>query len=313
MEKLDDWMEEDQTPEKDAAVRRSTWISVCVNLLLTSGQVAAGLLSGSQGLLADGLHSLSDLLADFVVLLAAHHSRKEADEDHHYGHHRYENAASMVLGLLLLAVGVGMAWSAVGKLRMPESIAAVPLEALWVALGALLAKEVLFRYMLAVAERVKSSLLVANAWHARSDAASSLLVAIGIGGNLLGWPLLDPVAALVVGLMVGRMGWRFTWTALHDLADRSATAEETDRVRMEILGTPGVLGLHELRTRKAGDLLLVDVHLEIDGELSVREGHDIALEARRRVMDRHPVLNMMTHVDPMERAAGQLTLKPGDA
>lgn len=302
MDKLDNWMEEDASAEKDAAVKRSTWVSVGVNLALTVSQVTAGLFSGSQGLVADGVHSLSDLLADFVVLLAAHHSQKEADDDHHYGHHRYENAASMALGLLLLAVGVGMAWAAVGKLSHPDAITPVQTIALWVALGALVVKEGLFRYMLAVAERVKSGMLLANAWHARSDAASSLVVAVGIGGNLLGLPLLDPIAALVVGAMVGKTGWGFTWEAIHDLTDRSATEEETESIRQEILATPGILGLHELRTRKAGDLLLVDAHLEVNGQLSVREGHDIALDARRRVMSNHPVLNMMTHVDPVDPA-----------
>ena len=301
MEKMGDWMEEDQTPEKDAAVKRSTWVSVAVNLGLTAAQMAAGVISGSQGLIADSVHSLSDLLADFVVLLAAHHSKKEADADHHYGHHRYENAASLVLGLLLLIVGIGMIWAAVGKLRTPDSIAPVQSIALWVALSALVVKEGLFRYMLEVAERVKSSMLVANAWHARSDAASSLVVAIGIGGNMLGLPLLDPLAALVVGLMVGKMGWSFTWEAIHDLTDRSATEAETEKIRQEIITTPGIIGLHDLRTRKTGDLLLVDAHLEVDEDLSVREGHDIALEARRRVLDNHPVLNMMTHVDPVRK------------
>ncbi len=292
--------EDDASPEKDAAVQRSTGVSIGVNLGLTVTQVTAGLVAGSQGLVSDGLHSLSDLAADFVVLAAARHSGKAADEDHPYGHHRYENAASLALGLLLLLVGVGMAWSAIGKLQDPDAIAPVHLLALWVALGALVVKEVLFRYLLAVAERVKSSLLVANAWHARSDAASSLVVAVGIGGNLLGLPLLDPIAALIVGLMVGRMGVKFAWVAIHDLTDRAATEEEIRSIREEILATPGILGLHDLHTRKAGDLLLVDAHLEVDGDLSVREGHDIAFEARRRVMTRHPVLNMMTHVDPVE-------------
>ncbi|MEN9705827.1 MAG: hypothetical protein RLZZ393_1706 [Pseudomonadota bacterium] len=302
MEHPEDWLDEDEDhdPAKDAAVQRSTWTSVAVNLGLTVVQVVAGVLTGSQGLVSDGVHSLSDLSADFVVLLAARHSGKAADADHPYGHRRYENAASLVLGLMLLMVGLGMAWSAVGKLRDPDTIASVHVVALWVALGALLVKEGLFRYMLAAAHRVKSSLLVANAWHARSDAASSLVVALGIGGNLLGLPLLDPIAALVVGLMVGRMGWRFAWEAIHDLTDRSATEEEIARIRDEILATPGVLGLHDVHTRKAGDLLLVDAHLEVDGGLTVREGHDIAFEARRRVMERHPVLNMMTHVDPVE-------------
>lgn len=288
-----------ETPEREAAAKRSTWISVAVNLFLTATQVVAGWLSGSQGLIADGIHSLSDLVADFVVLLAVHHSRKGPDDDHHYGHQRYENVASLVLGGLLLAVGVGMVWTAVGKVQSPESIPAVQITALWVALAALVAKEALFRYMLAVAERVRSSMLVANAWHARSDAASSLVVALGIGGNLLGFRLLDPIAALIVGLMVAKMGWGFLWDALHDLTDRAATQAQIDAIAAEILATPGVLGLHELKTRKTGDMILADVHLEIDGNLTVVEGHRIAEQARRNVMARHPVLDLMTHVDPV--------------
>jgi len=302
MEKIDQFSEEIKTPEKEAATKKSTWVSVGVNLFLTTIQVVVGLISGSQGLVADGIHSLSDLVADFVVLLAVHHSKKEADDDHHYGHHRYENAASLVLGGLLLAVGIGMVWAAVRKLQVPTTIPTVQMAALWVALGALVLKEALFRYMLAVAERVRSSLLVANAWHARSDAASSLVVSIGIGGNLLGFGLLDPIAALIVGFIVAKMGWSFLWDALHDLTDRAASEEETQDIRKEILSTPGVLGLHGLRTRKTGDLLLVDAHLEVDGKLTVIDGHNIALEARNRVMEHHPVLNMMTHVDPIDKA-----------
>lgn len=286
-------------PARDAATRRSTWVSVAVNIGLTITQVIAGLWSGSQGLIADGVHSLSDLVADFVVLLAVHHGGKGPDEDHHYGHQRYENAASLVLGGLLLVVGVGMLWSAIHKLQAPETIATVHMAALWVALGALAAKELLFRYMLAVAQRVKSTLLVANAWHARSDAASSLVVAIGIGGNLLGFALLDPIAALIVGFMVGRMGWSFMWDALHDLTDRAASAEQISALEDTIRATPGVQGVHGLRTRKAGDMILADVHLEIDGLLTVEQGHEIAERVRHKVMAEHPVAYVMTHVDPV--------------
>ncbi|WP_027457822.1 cation diffusion facilitator family transporter [Dechloromonas agitata] len=277
---------EDASPEREAATKRSTWVSVAVNIGLTLAQVIAGIVTHSQGLIADGIHSLSDLVADFVVLLAVHHSQKAPDEDHHYGHQRYENAASLVLGALLLSVGIGMVWSAAHKLQAPEEIPTVHLTALWVALGALAAKEILFRYMLAVAERVRSSMLVANAWHARSDAASSLVVSIGIGGNLLGYPLLDPIAALIVGFMVARMGWSFSWDALHDLTDRAATEEQIAGIEADIRATPGVLGFHELRTRKTGDMILVDVHLEIDGNLTVAQGHEIAKAARLRVMSK---------------------------
>ena len=286
------------SPETGKAAQRSTWVSVAVNLLLACAQAVAGWLTQSQGLIADSIHSLSDLASDFVVLLALRHSRKAADEDHHYGHQRYENAACLALGMLLLVIGAGMVWSAATRLGHPQAIPLISPVALWVALGSLLTKELLFRYMLAVAQRVRSNLLVANAWHARSDAASSLVVAIGIGGNLLGLPLFDPIAAAIVGFMVAKTGWSFLWEALHDLTDRAATAEETERIRQEILGTPGILGVHDLRTRRAGDLLLVDAHLEVNGALTVEQGHQIAVDARARVMKRHPVLNMMTHVDP---------------
>ncbi len=297
MDDLKDSGEDAGSPEKQAAARRSTWASVAVNLALAAAQGIAGVLTHSQGLLADSMHSLSDLASDFVVLLALRHSRKAADDDHHYGHQRYENAASLVLGLLLFVVGAGMVWGAAVKIGQPQATDIAP-AALSVALASLLIKELLFRYLLAVAQRVRSNLLVANAWHARSDAASSLVVAIGIGGHLLGFPLLDPIAAVIVGFMVARTGWSFLWEALHDLTDRAATAEETERIRREILDTPGILGVHDLRTRRTGDLLLVDAHLEVNGALTVEDGHRIAVDARRRVMARHPVLNMMTHVDP---------------
>jgi cation diffusion facilitator family transporter len=284
-----------------AAGARSTWVSVAVNLLLSSVQISIGIFARSQSLVADGIHSLSDLVADFVVLFASHHSKKGADEDHPYGHQRFETAASLALGLLLLGVGVGMLWSATGKLGAPGTIAEVHIVALWVALGALIAKESLFRYMLAVAKRVKSGMLVANAWHARSDAASSLVVGIGIAGNLLGYPMADPVAALIVGFMVGKMGWNFAWDALHDLMDRAVDDAEVQAISQTLLETPGVRGLHDLKTRKMGDMIVVDAHIEVDAAITVEAGHDIAVNARNRVMQHHRVLNLMTHVDPQHR------------
>jgi len=294
---------EQDSPQRHQVARRSTLVSVVVNLVLSFVQIAVGVLAHSQALIADGIHSLSDLVGDFVVLLANRHSHKEADDDHHYGHQRYETAASLVLGMLLLSVGVGMLWSAVLKLSDPDTIPKVQVIALYVALAALTAKELLFRYMLAAAERVRSSMLVANAWHARSDAASSLVVALGIVGNLAGFPLLDPVAALIVGFMVGKMGWEFGWDALHDLMDRSASQDQIDEISAIIRRTPGVHGLHDLRTRKMGDMILVDAHIEVDGDLTVREGHDIASMARARVMKDLPVLDVLTHIDPVEPAA----------
>lgn len=301
----DDGEDAEHSPEsRAAAASRSTWVSVAVNLALTATQIAAGVLSKSQGLVADGIHSLSDLVADFVVLIANHHSRKDADADHPYGHHRFETAASLALGALLLAVGLGMLGSAIVKLEQPEAVPKVHVAALWVAGAALLAKEALFRYMLAVAKRVKSSMLVANAWHARSDAASSLVVGVGIVGNLAGYPILDPIAAAIVGFMVARMGWGFGWDALHDLMDRAVDEEELAAIRATLEQTPGIQGVHDIRTRKMGDMIVADAHIEVDAALSVEAGHDIAVQARHRVMQRHRVLNLMTHVDPWGRPDG---------
>ena len=287
--------------ERAAAASRSTWVSIGVNLVLTVVQIGAGTVAKSQALVADGIHSLADLVADFVVLFANHHSKKDADADHPYGHQRFETAASLVLGVLLLLVGAGMLWSAIGKLQTPEAVQKVHVLALWVAGGTLLCKELLFRYMLSVAKRVKSSMLVANAWHARSDAASSLVVGLGIIGNLLGYPILDPIAALIVGLMVAKMGWEFGWEAMHDLMDRAVDEAEVQAIRQTLMETPGVSDVHDVRTRKMGDMIVVDAHIEVDGAISVEAGHDIAVKARQRVLQRHRVLNLMTHVDPWHR------------
>lgn len=286
-------------PSLQQAAQRSLWLSVAVNVVLTVLQIVTGLWAGSQALVADALHSLSDLIADFVALLARRHSHKAPDDDHHYGHQRYETAASLALGLLLLGAGASMLLGAGNKITSATPLAPVHQAALWVALLTLLAKELLFRYMLKIASEVKSSMLVANAWHARADAASSLVVALGIAGNLAGYTWLDPLAAALVGFMVGKTGWGFAWDPLHDLMDRAADADTVAAIRATLLATPGVQGVHDLRTRRMADQIQVDVHLEIDGNLTVHQGHDIAAAARLRVMSSQPVLDVMTHIDPV--------------
>ena len=285
--------------QRAAAAKRSTWVSVFVNILLSIAQITVGTFAKSQALVADGIHSLSDLVGDFIVLFASHHSQKDADQEHPYGHQRFETAASMVLGVLLIMVAVGMLWAAFEKLKNPHEIPTVHGAALWIVGLALISKELLFRYMLKIAKRVKSSMLVANAWHARSDAASSLVVAVGIVGNLAGYPILDPIAALIVGLMIGKMGWQFGSSAFNDLMDRSADEQEVIDITATLLETPGVLGAHDIKTRKMGDMILVDAHIEVDASLTVEVGHDIGLAARHAVMQRHRVLNLMTHIDPV--------------
>ena len=285
-------------PERFAAARKSTWISIFINLLLTVLQVAAGYFGRSQSLMADGLHSLSDLLADIMVLFANRHGNRHADDKHPYGHARVETAATLILGVALAALGVALLFAAGMRLQHPEQVQPVHPLTLWIALIALAAKEGMFRYMLAVAKRVRSQMLIANAWHARSDAASSLVVVVGISGNLMGYTFFDLIAAAVVGVMIAHMGGKFAMEALAELIDTGLSAEEVESIRATLQSTPGVRGMHELRTRKMADNALVDAHILVDPKISVSEGHFIAESARQAVLRQHHVMDVLVHIDP---------------
>lgn len=284
--------------EEQRQALRSTWVSVWVNIFLASAQVTIGFFARSQALIADGIHSLSDLVADGVVLFAARHSHAEADETHQYGHARFETAASLAIGLILLATGIGMVWSAGVKLHAGVGMDAVHPIALATAALTLVAKEGLFRYMRRIGERLKSSLLIANAWHARADAASSLVVAVGIGANLMGYHSMDAVAAIIVGFMISKAGWEFSVEAFHGLTDHALDPEEIERIRQTILSVDGVRDQHGLRTRRMGDWAVIDVHIEVDTHLSVSEGHYIAETISARVKTEHRVAECTVHIDP---------------
>jgi cation diffusion facilitator family transporter len=284
---------------KRKIANKSTWTSVVVNFFLVIFQIVVGFFSKSSGLIADGFHTLADMLSDLIVLITSKKSLNPPDDDHNYGHHRYENAVGLFLGVLLLFVGCAMIWSAGKKLENSDQIAAVHVAALYASIICLVVKELLFRYLLNIAKRAKSSLLMANAWHARSDAASSLIVAIGIIFNLLGYHSFDLIAAIIVGVMILKMGWTFSHEAIHALTDKAADTDEVEKIKKIILETPGVINVHDLRTRKVGDSIIADVHIEVIGTLTVTEGHAIAVEARNRVMRSSRVLNLMTHIDPV--------------
>ena len=285
-------------PERFAAAQKSTWVSIFINLLLTFFQVVGGFFAHSQALMADGLHSLSDLLSDVLVLFANRHGNRHADANHPYGHARVETAATLILGAFLAVLGVVLLVAAAMRLQQPHALMAVNPLALAIAVFALVAKEGLFRYMLAVAKRVRSQMLVANAWHARSDAASSLVVIVGVAGNLLGFTFLDLVAAAVVGVMIAHMGGKLAFEAMAELIDTGLDAEEVEAIKQTLLNTHGVRSLHELRTRKMADNALVDAHIIVDPKVSVSEGHYIAEAARNAVLKNHHVMDVMVHIDP---------------
>lgn len=292
--------------EKQAVAVRTTWTSIALNSGLTVAQLVVGIIAHSQALIADGVHSLADLVSDFVVLIANKKAAAVPDIDHNYGHSRYETVASLFLGGLLIAVGAGMLWRAGTRIMHLQDIPAVHASALAVAIIVLVSKEALFRYMLRAAERVRSAMLVANAWHARSDAASSLVVALGIVGSLAGFRILDPIAAALVGFMIGKMGWSFAWDALQDLSDRALDEATTADLRDILLRTPGVRDVDELRTRKMGDLAIVDAHILVDPLITVSEGHFIAESARAHMLADSRVIDALIHVDPESDSANPL-------
>lgn len=287
-----------RTNQEQRQALRSTWVSVWINVVLASTQVVVGYFARSQALIADGLHSLSDLLADGVVLFAARHSHAAADAEHPYGHARFETAASLAIGIILLVTGMGMVWSAGTKLHAGTGMNAVHPVALAVALMTLTAKEFLFHYMRRIGERLKSSMLIANAWHARADAASSLVVAVGIGANLMGYHSMDAVAAIIVGFMIAKAGWGFSVDAFHSLTDHALDPEEIKRIRNTAQSVSGVQDIHELRTRRMGDWAVIDMHIEVDPHLTVSEGHYIAEQISAHVKDAHRVAECTVHIDP---------------
>lgn len=286
-------------PERFRAGQRITWVSVAVNVVLTTMQVIVGFIANSMALVADAMHTLSDIVADAFVLWANRKGAEVADADHPYGHGRYETAASLVLGLLLTITGAGILISAAGRLQDLGSLPPVGIAAIWAAVITLIAKEGLFRYMLKVAERLRSPMLIANAWHARADALSSLVVAVGVGGALLGFTFADAVAAIIVGAMIIKAGLGFAWEAMRELIDTGLPAAEVAAIRQTLATTPGVVDLHELRTRRMAHRVFVDVHVQVDGDITVREGHEIGEAARKRVLASHPeVLDVLIHLDP---------------
>jgi len=302
--------------EQDSRFRegqRITWVSVGVNIVLTTMQLIVGLVAHSQSLIADAMHTLSDIVADGFVLFANRKGAEVADADHPYGHGRFETAASLVLGLLLAGTGGGILIAAAGRLQDIGSAPPVGVAAMWAAMFTLAAKEGLFRYMLKTAERLRSPMLVANAWHARADALSSLVVAAGIGGALLGFNFADAVAAIIVGAMIVRAGLRFGWDAIRELIDTGLSAEEVAAIRNSIATTPGVLGMHELRTRRMAHQVLVDAHVQVNPRISVSEGHRVAESARQRVLDSHPeVLDVLVHVDAENDLLGNAAVQLPD-
>ncbi|MDR2093510.1 MAG: cation diffusion facilitator family transporter [Azoarcus sp.] len=311
----------DESTTRARAIRHVTLLAIVTNAALALGQIAVGLFAHAFSLVADAAHTLSDLVTDFMVLAAGRHGADPADLDHPYGHGRIETAATLLLGASLAAVGIGFLWTS--GIRLQHMDVQTPLHpaALAMALLTLTVKETLSRFTLAAARRLRARLLEANAWHARSDAASSLVVAIGIGGSLAGYPFLEPLAAAVVGFLILRMGIRLAWDAVRELIDTGLPPEELARLRQTIAETPGVVGLHELRTRRMAQRVLCDAHVQVDPRITVSEGHYISNSVVAAIRAAHPdVSEVLVHIDieddtegDGQAASGGEQLLPRDA
>ncbi len=284
---------------KAAMSRRVTLVGAALNLLMAVAKVAIGYLGRSQSLVADGIHSFSDLLSDAMVLFASHHAQHAPDEDHPYGHQRFETIATFVLSLVLVLTGLGIAWDALERVFGDEPPWHPQPWTIWVAVASILINEGLFWYTRWAADQVESDLLRANAWHHRSDAISSVIVVIGIAGTLLGYPFADAIAAILVALMILYIAWDLGWNSMQELADQGLDEDKIDEIRRVILAVPGVESIHMLRTRRAAGKAYVDVHVLVPPWLSVSEGHRIGDAVAERLLEEvDEVTDVTVHIDP---------------
>lgn len=279
--------------------RKVTLIGSVVDLVLGVAKIVVGYIGSSAALIADGVHSLSDLVTDGMVLFAMKHGSREADERHPYGHGRIETLFTIFLGVALITVALGIAWDAVVRLTHPEQLMHPGWMALSVAVMSIAAKEAIYQYTMVAAKKFNSNLLRANAWHSRSDAISSVIVAIGIIGYMVGFEYLDAIAAIGVAVMIIKIGVEFSWHSAQELIDRAMEPEQVDIIRNAIQSVDGVDALHMLRTRRMGSDGLVDVHILVNPRISVSEGHRISDRVRGEIIRQESsVTDVTVHIDP---------------
>ncbi len=283
-------------------VRRVTLWGLAVNLALAAAKFVFGIVGASQALVADAVHSLSDLVTDLAVVVGAGFWSAPADAEHPHGHGRIETLITTAIGIALGSVGVGLAYRAMQTLHEAH-LSSPGWSALAVACLSIVAKEALYRWTASVGKRVRSSAVVANAWHHRSDALSSVPVAVAVLGTRIWptWGFLDHVATVIVAVLILRAAWEIAWPALRELIDAGATEQDRRALFELALATEGVEAVHKLRTRYIGPGLQVDLHVLVQPELSVREGHKIAGVVKERLLEHGPnVIDVLVHVEPFD-------------
>lgn len=285
-----------------------TLIGSLVDFLLLVFKFAAGVLGHSGAMIADAVHSLSDFVTDVIVLLFINISSKPKDEGHDYGHGKYETLATSIIGIVLMCVGIGLFWEGANKifgfyfkgeqLESPRKIALVA------AVVSILAKEALFRLTLHVGRREKSQAVIANAWHHRSDAFSSIGTALGIGGAILlgnNWRVLDPIAAVIVSVLIIKVAFQLVVPAINDLLEKSLPKEVEDEILAVINETPGVKNPHNLCTRRIGTDFAIEVHIRVDGQTTVSHAHELTKEIEQKLRLKYgPATHIVLHVEPVK-------------
>lgn len=274
------------------------------NAVLAIAKIVFGITGHSHALTADGVHSLSDLVVDGLVLVASRFGSKAADREHPYGHGRIETAATVFLAVLLSLAGMGIILNASGEIFGTRAPTKPDFYVFVVALLSVGANELLYYSTRITAVRVQSNLLLANAWHHRSDSASSLVVFLGVLGVWLGFPKLDAVAAMIVGVMIIHLAWQFGRDSISELIDTALDEDMVTEITQIIESVPGVLALHQLRTRSAAGAIFLDVHILVDPLISVSEGHFIGQQVHFRLLQEIPqVTDVTVHVDPEDDEA----------
>ncbi len=283
--------------------RGVTWAGIVTDGILTLGKIAAGIVCASQAILADGLHSGSDLITDVAVLAGLQVARKPADVEHRYGHRRATTLMALFVGSVLLIAGGWIAYRAVISLqRTPSPVrAGLPF---WIAVGAVPIKEILYRITRYVGRRESDLSLLANAWHHRTDAFTSVAAAAGLGGVLLGgprWQMLDAVTGLVLAAFLVVVALRIVRSGASELMDTAPSEATLKGIEQVVAGTQGVKSFHAFRARRIGGKVEMDVHVQVDPVLTVREGHGVASSVKHAVMNADPsVVAVVVHVEPVE-------------
>ncbi|MGD2185205.1 MAG: cation diffusion facilitator family transporter [Desulfobacterales bacterium] len=296
---------------RESVIRRVTWVGLFANVLLASFKFLAGIIGSSQALVADAIHSLTDLTSDIAVIAGSHYWSRPPDESHPYGHQRMETLVTVFIGIALAAAGVGVGWKAISTLHAKHTSPPGWIAVL-AALVSIISKEAIYRWTAKIGKRVRSPALAANAWHHRSDAISSLPVLIAVAGARIfpSWSFLDNVGAAVVSIFIFYSSMKIIWPGLSELIDVGAPTEIRKNIRASALKIEGVLQVHDIRTRYISSSIQVDLHIVVEGSISVREGHDIADDVKGRIISEiQEIVDVIVHVDPPEKALREEDLK----